>query len=402
MNVLYIVPSSFEDLKKKGVVDLIKQRDEGGFFKKVITLHPFTKKNNIIYLDDKFKIIEYGWQTGIDFLDKLPITKFFGALIVIFKLLFVFPFIIKKEKIDVIRATDPYLMGLLGWYYSKIFKIPLIVSIHSDYDLADKNKGYTFKILGSRKFAKFLERIVLKSSTHILTISEYLKNKILSNINNENKISIYPHGLDLNSFTNCKYIDIYSIYNLDTRKKIISYVARLSKEKYCYDIISIAELLFKQRDDFVILIVGDGKERKEMEKLVSQKGLSEVIKFLGFQKKEIVSNIRKQSFLSISLLDGFSLIEACAAGRPVIAYDVEWHYELVKDGKTGFLVEEGNVKKVVEKIEFLFKNPDIANKMGQEAKNLAYKRHNLENVIKLKQKILLNILKNERDGKYEK
>ena len=75
-NILYIVPSDFDSLKKKGVVDMIKERDEGGFFDKVITLHPFTRSNKEINLSNNNKIIEYGWKTDIDFLDKLFIKKF--------------------------------------------------------------------------------------------------------------------------------------------------------------------------------------------------------------------------------------------------------------------------------------------------------------------------------------
>jgi len=43
------------------------------------------------------------------------------------------------------------------------------------------------------------------------------------------------------------------------------------------------------------------------------------------------------------LWGGFSLIEAGAAGNPMIAYDVEWHYELVENHVTGFLVTENNI-----------------------------------------------------------
>jgi len=42
-------------------------------------------------------------------------------------------------------------------------------------------------------------------------------------------------------------------------------------------------------------------------------------------------------------MGGFSLIEAYAAGRPVVSYDVEWHSELVKNNETGFLIPESMV-----------------------------------------------------------
>ena len=71
-------------------------------------------------------------------------------------------------------------MGLLGLYYSTIFKVPFVVSVHSDYDLGDKLGGQTFKIFGSRNLAKKLEKFIYKNSSKILPISGYLKKKIMN------------------------------------------------------------------------------------------------------------------------------------------------------------------------------------------------------------------------------
>ena len=394
-NILYIVPSDFDSLKKKGVIDMIKERDEGGFFDKVVTLHPFTRSNKEINLSNNNKIIEYGWKTGIDFLDKLFITKILGTIGILFKLAFIFPFVIKKEKIDIIRATDPYYMGLLGLYYSKIFKIPVVVSIHSDYDkrfILDGSKG-SFTIFGSRNLAKKLEKFVYKNVDKILPIREYMRLNIISEFKiDEGKVEVFPHGVNFKEFDEVEFIDIYEKFGIDRSKKIISFVGRLSKENYIYHLIDIARKLKKLREDFVLLIVGDGNEYENVKNIVVEQHLDNVIYFTGFQSKEIVVNVRKQNYLALTLMGGFSLIEACAGARPVIAYDIEWHYELVKNNETGFLIEENNIDEVVKKIVYLLDNPSIAEKLGKNARELALKRHDMNNVIKIKQNIYEGIL----------
>ena len=394
-NILYIVPSDFGSLKKKGVVDMIKERDEGVFFDKVITLHPFTRSNKEINLSNNNKIIEYGWKTDIDFLDKLFITKILGTIGILFKLAFIFPFVIKKEKIDIIRATDPYYMGLLGLYYSKIFKIPVVVSIHSDYDkrfILDGSKG-SFTIFGSRNLAKKLEKFVYKNVDKILPIREYMRLNIISEFKiDEGKVEVFPHGVNFKEFDEVEFIDIYEKFGIDRSKKIISFVGRLSKENYIYHLIDIARKLKKLREDFVLLIVGGGNEYENVKNIVVEQYLDNVIYFTGFQNKEIVVNVRKQNYLALTLMGGFSLIEACAGARPVIAYDIEWHYELVKNNETGFLIEENNIDEVVKKIIYLLDNPSIAEKLGKNARELALKRHDMNNVIKIKQNIYEGIL----------
>ena len=388
-NILYITPSDIDDLLKKNVLELVKQRDEDGFFNNVLSLIPIAKNNKKINVSSHIKIIQYGWKSKFNFLNKLKITKIFGTLLILFKLAFIFPFQIKKEKISIIRATDPYYMGLIALYYSKIFKVPFVVSIHSNYDLGEKLKGQTFNILGSRQLAKKLELFIYQKANLILPIREFLKPKTKIE---QNKIKIFPHGISFADFDKTKFIDIKNRFNIEENKKIISFVGRVSKENYIFDVIKIAKELQKIRSDFIFLIVGDGVERKNMQNQIVESQLQNLCLDIGFQNREVVNNVRKQSFISFSLMGGFSLIEACAGARPVISYNVEWHYELVKNNKTGFLIKENNISEVVEKIDFLIKNPEIANSIGKNARELAFNRHEIKNTVKIKQNIYKELL----------
>ena len=78
------------------------------------------------------------------------------------------------------------------------------------------------------------------------------------------------------------------------------------------------------------------------------------------------------------------MIEACAAGSPVISYDVEWHYELVKSEETGFLIQEGNIDQAVAAINWLLDHESEAAKMGANARRLAFARHDKMNTSAIK------------------
>lgn len=394
MDILIIAPNDFEALEKKSVLYQYENYKEGKFFTRVISFFPFGRKNLITNIDtDKF-FFQYGWRSRFEFFNKFKIMKFIGILIIVFKIFFAFPLIIRKYDIKVIRATDPYLMGLIGLFYSKLLNIPFVVSIHSDYDKGEELGGQTFTLFGSRSIPKKIEKFVYMHCDLILPIRDYLKQKIIQEyFINENKIELFPHGIDSREFDDMEYINIYEKYDIDRAIKIISFIGRLSSENYVDDVITIAKELLKKRKDFVLLILGDGKEYQNMQNVIKQESIDNFVRLVGFEGKNVVVNTRKQSFISLTLMGGFSLIEACIGARPVISYDIEWHYELVKNNETGYLIEENNVTLVVEKILFLFNNPDIANQFGSNARNLALENNNIKNTMIKKQQIFEKILR---------
>ena len=67
-------------------------------------------------------------------------------------------------------------------------------------------------------------------------------------------------------------------------------------------------------------------------------------------------------------------------GRPVVSYDVEWHHELVISGVSGFLIEENNINEVVKSIIHMLNEPELCNVMGENAKKLAFDRHDIKKV----------------------
>ena len=60
-SILFIVPATYEALKIKGVENTILERDENGFFEKVITLHPFSNKTYFLKLNDCHEVYEIGF-----------------------------------------------------------------------------------------------------------------------------------------------------------------------------------------------------------------------------------------------------------------------------------------------------------------------------------------------------
>ena len=316
-------------------------------------------------------------------LDKFTLIKFFGIILILIRILFL-PIFLAKKSIDIIRANDPYYMGLIAYYFSKILRKPFVISIHSDYDkryTLDGPKG-SFTILGSRRVAKSLERFILKKSNYILPIRSYMiKVYNQGNLIPKKKFFVFPHGINLKEFDEVKHINIHEKFNIPEGQKILSFVGRLSKENYIDDILKIVKGVSKERDDFILLYVGGGNELNRLKKETEN---IDFVKILGYQNKEIVTNIQKQSYMSICLMGGFSLIEACAGSNPIISYNIEWHKELVKNDLTGYLLNESDLIGGTKKIIYLLNDIQKSKEMGKNSRKLVQKNHELKKTQQIK------------------
>jgi len=378
--ILFIVFATVAELERKGVSDMILQRDENGFFGRVITVHPIAPSTRRIDLDEVHSIYELGWDRffGAQRMRKLRLlwapVQFVRVVLVIRKL-------VVQERINIIRATDPYFAGLMALLAKFGMGVRVCVSIHSDYDKRfeiDGAKGAP-TMFGVRWPALMIERIVLRGVDLVLPIRESLAHYAVRHGADPQHVRVIPHGIDLAQFVNPPAWDVRKHFRIDAGKLIISFVGRLSNENYVDDVLALAHRLREHRNDFVILMIGGGNEEQRLRaELRDTPLLAEVVRIEGFYPREMVVAVRTQSDVNLCLMGGFSLIEACASGRPVISYAIEWHGELICDGETGHLVREHDLDGLVSATEALLDSPELSLRMGSAARRLAFSRHNLD------------------------
>jgi glycosyltransferase involved in cell wall biosynthesis len=295
--------------------------------------------------------------------------------------------LIKRERISLIRAQDPYAIGLLGILLGVLTRVPCCISIHADYDKCYELDGLRGApvYFGSRKLAKRLERFVLSHAKMVMPIRESLGKSAVANGARPEVIRLIPHGVDLSPFLQDPNPDFKREWGLEG-KRLVVFVGRLSKGNYVYDVLEIAKVIRGRYLDVVFAMLGDGSEAESLKLEVEANGLSRYVQILGFQPREVVVGFRQNADVNICLMGGFSLIEAAAAGRPIVSYDVEWHHELVRNGETGFLVPEREIGTASEAIIKLLDEPELGNRLGGNARELAIARHSLEMTSRIKVK----------------
>jgi len=126
--------------------------------------------------------------------------------------------LIKKEKYDIIVATTDPIIGILGYYYSKKYRIPLV------YDLQDNFEVYSsYKI----PFIRYFDKKVIKNAEVVLSVSNTLK-KYISSFRNKS-IYVIQNGVDLNLFKDINKTKARKTLNLPLKSKIITYIGNIDK-----------------------------------------------------------------------------------------------------------------------------------------------------------------------------
>jgi len=137
-----------------------------------------------------------------------------------------------------------------------------------------------------------------------------------------------------------------------------------------------------RRTHFHYLIVGTGEYELKLKKTVKQLSLQDNVSFLGFRKDipELLS--ASDIFILTSRREGLpkAILEAMAAGLPIIATDVRGNRDLVKHGENGLIIPLDDVERTAEAIMKLIAEPELKETMGEKSKELV-KYYDLNNIL---------------------
>lgn len=254
---------------------------------------------------------------------------------------------IKNKKCDVIISTrDIFNYWLSDYGRDGILKIGWEHNHHHG------NDKYATNIINS---AKKLDYLVLVSKD----LNNFYSKKLFK------------------SKCQCLYIpntiDNIPLEVASLKEKNLVSVGRLSKEKGQMDLLKIYKIILKKFPDWKLNIIGDGIERKNLEKYIHDNNLDDKVILHGFQNKEYIDKIFNKSsvYIMTSYTESFGLvlIEAMSHGLPCVAFDsAEGAREIINSGENGYLIKNRSFEAMISKIENLMVNKKERKKIGKLAR----------------------------------
>ena len=249
----------------------------------------------------------------------------------------------------------------------------LVVTYHSDI----VKEGILPKLANIIYTKTILSKLLKRAKVIIATSPNCVSgSKILQKY--KHKIKVVPYGIDLDLFEldskfSIKLNKLKKIYN---DKKVLLFVGRLVPYKGLKYLIHSMQEVVKEFDDAVLLIVGEGILKPELEELVKKLKLTNYIKFLpGIHNKDLtpyycLSEIFVLPSIYKSEAFGIVQLEAMACSKPVISTNVRGSgiSFVNKDNETGITVEPSNSRELASAIIKLLKNKSLCKKFGNNGR----------------------------------
>jgi glycosyltransferase involved in cell wall biosynthesis len=205
------------------------------------------------------------------------------------------------------------------------------------------------------------------------------------NQSNLNKIIIaHRHFVDFTKFMIKKRIN--------ERANVIGYIGRFAEEKGILNLVKSIPLVLNRRKDIYFVLCGEGELSDEIKKIVQRESLGKNVKLTG-----LISHIDVPNFLNnfkLLVLPSYTeglpniVLEAMACGTPVLATPVGAIPDIIKDGKTGFLIKSNDPKNIADKIVELLDKYELLEEVSMNAYNYVKENFNYEKTLESWRRIL--------------
>ena len=295
--------------------------------------------------------------------------------------------IIKYERPDIVE-THTAKAGATGRVAACLAGVPII--LHTFH-------GHVFEHYFNRIKTKLLiliEKFLAKLSTRIIVLSQRQYDDIVKKfkIASPQKTLVIPLGFELERFTAIKKSDsLKSELKIPESDFLIAIIGRIVPIKNFEMIFRVVRQLNNEKIKAHLAIIGDGYIRERLE----EKAKESYFHFLGwrYDLENIYSSVDLVALTSFNEGTPLVVIEAMAAGVPVVATNVGGIPDIIANGKTGFCCKVDDDHDMMEKIKVLLFDEERRYQISQQARHSVLNRYNVQRLINdmnnLYQKLIL-------------
>lgn len=278
--------------------------------------------------------------------------------------------LIKKHNVDVVQTHCLEVLDFLALTLRYDTPLRVILWTMHNVEFLPITKHWLLK--PKRRVYRWLYRLTAGLVDGFITVSDQVRDALLRQIGPiQNKIVTIPNAVDVRRHkqtgdkeTLCRELGI------ETNSHLVATAGRLTEQKGQRYLTEAAADVVPSRPNTHFLFAGDGELAEELLAQVQQAGLSENIHFLGSRSDmpDLLAAI--DIFVLPSLWEGLSivLLEAMAAGKPIVATAVSGTNQAMVSGRTGLVVPPRDSRALAEAILALLSNPMEAQAMGQAAR----------------------------------
>ncbi|HHT25635.1 MAG TPA: glycosyltransferase family 4 protein [Firmicutes bacterium] len=254
--------------------------------------------------------------------------------------------------------------ALLATLAYRATKVPLVITLHNR---LPEPRRKSLRILTNAVL-----RWVLKTATHVVVVSqaqadEILRRRLLAS----QRLSVIPNGISPDAFT-AHAVDadrVRQSWGIPPDGLLILMVGRMIAAKGVEDLLTAAQVLVRQ-GNYYFALAGAGPDLAGFRQVAQETGLTERVRFLGY-RDDIATLLQcADIFVLPSYSEGMPLtvLEAMAAGKPIVATRVGGIPELIEHDVTGVLVEPRQPRILAAALHHLAQDPARRERLSRAAK----------------------------------
>ena len=275
--------------------------------------------------------------------------------------------LIHRHRYQIVH-THTAKAGFLGRLAAALVGTPTIIhTVH----------GVTFHqhlSFGARAFYLTLERIAGRFTHQFVTVGEDVKRIYVDQgIGTASAYETIYSGMPLDEFLDAGQMGereraaARKELGLEPHHQAVAMAARLEPRKGHEYLLDAVARLHSVHPQLRVLVLGDGPLRGWLEARARALGVGDVVRFLGHRSD--LPRVLAAVDVSVltSLWEGLPrvLVQSAAAGKPVVTFDVEGAWEVVRDGHNGFIVPSRDLDRFTERLDALLRDRSLASALGR-------------------------------------
>uniref|UniRef100_UPI003B3AC066 glycosyltransferase family 4 protein n=1 Tax=Pseudactinotalea sp. TaxID=1926260 RepID=UPI003B3AC066 len=255
--------------------------------------------------------------------------------------------------------------------------IPFIYEMRGAEDLMRTAAHPPYADSDDCRFLIAAETETCRRADHVFVITDALREEMVARGVPREKMTVVPNGVHVEEFTPAPRDEELAAELGFTGKTVIGYLGGFPHYEGLRLLVRAVAELHARRDDFKVLMVGDGQQDGSLRRDVVELGLSDVVTFTGrLPHHEIprylsVTDITPFPRLPLQVCELISPMkpyEAMAMAKAVVVSDVAALARIVHDGETGLVFAKGDVKDLAAKLDRLVGDPEFRGRLGVAAR----------------------------------
>ena len=290
-----------------------------------------------------------------------------------------------ETKPQVLHSASNFVVGLAGAEAANLLGIPSVYEIRGFWHLTQATKRTGYEASDHYNLSEHLEFEAARNSDHVFTITNALRDILLDNGIEPEKVSVLPNAVDPERF---------DIAPRDSElegelgyggKVVIGYIGSFVEYEGLELLLEAAAQLKNEIGDvFRVLMVGDGSVHQKLRRMTRFLAIEDIVTFTGRVSYDEVERyyslidivpLPRRGLRVCELVSPLKPFEAMATGKVLITSDVAALAEIVDDGKTGLLHRKDDAEHLSERLKEAITDSNLREKIGQQAREWVCETH---------------------------